>query len=185
MSSASLTISEDNNMINITEITQLMASLGVAKSSDLIGVTEKDIQSLEEYLGAPVPLSYQEFLRHMGRSAGYLSPWMAIYFDDLKEIREQFDLLNATLATPATLPPYALIIANWESVFDFFICNGNNDPEILRIDLCHESGPHQKSYAPSYSQYLENLVRSANTQEIPNDLLEDDEQTYAEDIISY
>lgn len=185
MSSASLTISEDNNMINITEITQLMASLGVAKSVDLIGVTEKEIQSLEDCLGASLPLSYREFLRHMGRSAGYLSPWMAIYFDDLKEIREQFDLLNATLATPAALPSHALIIANWESVFDFLVCNGNNDPAVLRIDLCHEGGPHLKSYAPSYSEYLNNLVRSANTQEIPNDLLEDDEQTYAEDIISF
>lgn len=172
-------------MINITELTQLMASLGVAKNSDLVGVTEKDIQSLERHFGLQLPLSYRTFLRHMGRSAGQLSPWMAIYFDDLKEIREQFDLLNATLDAPTALPAKALIIANWESVFDFLVCSDNSDPEVLRLDLCHEGGPYLKSYAPSLSVYLTNLARSANSIEIPDDLLEDNEPTFAEDIISY
>lgn len=173
-------------MININEITQLMASLGVATGADLVGVTEKDVQSLETYFGLQLPASYRDFLLHMGRSAGYLSPWMAIYFDDLKEIREQFDLLNATLATPIMLPANALIIANWESVFDFMVCTERDDPQVLRVDLCHESGPCIKNYSPSYTEYLTNLVRSANTQEIPSDLLEDNaEQVFAEDTISY
>lgn len=173
-------------MINISELTQLMASLGVASSGDLVGVTEQDIRSLEDHFGLALPQSYQQFLSHMGRSAGYLSPWMAIYFDDLKEIREQFDLLNATLNEPASLPAKALVIANWESVFDFIICDKAEDPEVFRIDLCQDSGRSAKSYAPSYSEYVTNLARNANTNEIPSDLLEEvSAEAFAEDTISY
>lgn len=173
-------------MINISELTQIMASVGIASNSDLVGVTEQEIRALEGHFGVKLPQSYQAFLSHMGRSAGYLSPWMAIYFDDLKEIREQFDLLNATLTTPATLPSHALIIANWESVFDFIVCGASDDPEVYRLDLCHEGIPNAKCYAPAYSEYLLNMARSANINEIPSDLLEDmPVQGFTEDTISY
>lgn len=171
-------------MMDMSEVTQRMAALGVAKEGELVGVTEHEVRSLEERSGLTLPRAYKLFLLSMGRSAGYLSPWMAIYYDDLKEIREQFDCLNATLSTPAVLPANSLIIANWESVFDFMVCVGD-DPAVMRVDLCHETGPQIKVYARSYSAYLNNLVSSANAQEIPSDLLESEPEPYAEDIISY
>lgn len=161
-------------MIDISQITQRMFALGVAKEGDLIGVAMQEVLDLEQRLGLALPHNYKQFLLAMGRSAGFLSPWMAIYYDDLQEIREQFDYLNATLATPATLPANALIIANWESVFDFMVCT-NEDPEIMRVDLCNKSGPRMKTYASSYSAYLDNLINNSDPQEIPADLLEDQE----------
>lgn len=173
-------------MIHIPELIQLMSDLGVAQSRDLVGVSEQEIAALEKHFGIKLPQSYHLFLRNMGRSAGYLSPWMAIYFDDLKEIREQFDLLNATLAAPVTLPGRSVVIANWESVFDYMVCAGNDDPAVTRVELCNSDGPREKIYAASYSEYLGNLVRSATISEIPSDLLENSSSLdFSDDAIVY
>lgn len=174
-------------MINIAELTQQLASLGVAQQKDLVGVAPSSIQALEAHFGVQLPQAYHTFLLKMGRSAGYLSPWMAIYFDDLKEIREQFDFLNATLEKPITLPPNAFIIANWESVFDYFICGEQNDPAVFRVDLCKNIPSRDHNlYATSYSDYLNNLVQNANNNEIPTDLLEDGSaDLLTEDVINF
>jgi SMI1 / KNR4 family (SUKH-1) len=174
------------DMIDIQKLTELLASRGVASASELLGVAARDIRVLENQFGITLPESYRLFLSHMGRSAGHLSPWMAIYFDDLKEIKEQFALLNATLNSPVVLPANALLIAHWESIFDYIVCDGNDDPEVFRVDLCPEGTPTSRSYAPSYSQYLNNLALTANIYEIPADLLEDlPVQHFAEDTINY
>lgn len=173
------------NMIDVGQLTELMETRGVARKSDLVGVSEAEILELEKHFGLVFPKVYRQFLRNFGRSAGFLSPWMAIYFDDLKEIREQFDCLIAADRHPFVLPEKALLIGNWESVFDYLLCDGNPDPAVHRIDLYQTDQTAGRVYAKTYSAYLENLIKTADTQSLPNDLFDDETLSELDDSIHY
>jgi hypothetical protein len=162
-------------MIDVSHLTCLMENRGVADKSELVGVSDTEIRSLENYFGLTFPSSYRQFLRSFGRSAGFLSPWMAIYFDDLKEIRDQFDCLVAADALPCNLPAKTLLIANWESVFDFIVCDGRDDPPVYRVDLYKSDRSQFRVYSKSYSAYLENLITTTDTNALPSDLFEEQE----------
>ncbi len=174
-------------MVDVKKLTCLMAKKGIAQSSELIGVSLKEAGKLENYFGVRFPSAYTAFLTHFGRSAGFLSPWMAIYFDDLKEIKESFELHNSQSKHPFSLPERALLIANGENVFDFILCNESDDPSVYRVDF---GGDTNKSviavlYAKSYSAYLEALIDSSDDALFPDDLRVDEALLPSEDTIDY
>lgn len=172
--------------MNIQQCVTLMAELKVAESCDLVGVSEQEVTSLEAYFGLRFPEAYRQYLLTFGRSAGYLSPWMAFYFDDLKEIRDQFDLLNIAQNNPVTLPEKNLLIANWESIFDFLVCDGQDNPPVFRVDLFDDGGASCRCYAPSFSEYLEKVVRSTDHGGLPQDFFDRQfDESMADDLIKY
>jgi hypothetical protein len=162
-------------MIDLSHLTHLMEHRGIARRADLVGVSDAEIQRLEQYFGVTFPASYRQFLGAFGRSAGLLSPWMAIYFDDLKEIREQFLGLLAADNFQYQLPENALLIANWESVFDFIICDDNANPAVYRFDLFQSDAAHYRLYANCFSRYLENLIENADSDILPKDFFADED----------
>lgn len=173
-------------MSNIQKCVNLMAQLNVAQPRDLVGVSEQEIQTLESHFGLRFPRVYRDYLLTFGRSAGFLSPWMAFYFDDLKEIRDQFDLLNIAHNSPVKLPERSLLIANWESVFDFILCDAEDDPTVFRLDLFNDGGVSSRQYAPSFGKYLEKVVQSTESGGLPQDFFDQQmEESLLEDLIKY
>lgn len=172
-------------MIDVSHLTCLMENRGVAHKSELVGVCDTEIQSMEKYFGLTFPACYRQFLRSFGRSAGFLSPWMAIYFDDLKEIRDQFECLAAASALSFQLPPNSLLIGNWESVFDFLVCQNDDDPPVYRIDLYQTERSNLRIYSPHYSEYLENLINTTDPNALPGDFFEDEVLDSVGDTIHY
>lgn len=147
-------------MNDVSKLARIMAQKDIAQEHELIGISLSEMLTLEEYFGLVFPQAYRTFLKQFGRSAGLLSPWMAMYFDDLKEIRETFDIQAKQLKKAPRLPRKALLISHWESVYDFIICGKDQDPEVFRIDLTQGGKP--KLHSPSYSQYLLTLVENAS-----------------------
>lgn len=174
---------DDFASINIQKIIRLMETQGVATRSDLVGVSEKEIKQLERHFELAFPKAYRQYLRSFGRSAGFLSPWMAVYFDDLKEIRDTFEQYLAQ-GFKYKLPVNALLIANFENTFDFMICNGAPDPQVQRVDFRCEK-PRAKKFAPSFSLYLEKLVKNSNDACLPPEPQEYEELEVIEDVINY
>ncbi len=174
---------QDVSVIAISKIIRLMEEKGVATAKDLVGVSEQEVQVLEEYFQLAFPKSYRQFLMAFGRSAGFLSPWMAIYYDDLKEIRDTFDLYLAQ-GLEYQLPEDALIIANVENTFDFLLCKGNHDPSVYRVDFRDEP-PLSKRFAVSFSDYLENLVNTSDAGALPQDVFDDDSDDIVNDLMNY
>lgn len=164
---------KSHKMININKLVNLMEQRNIAEREDITGIDSADIQELEHYFGLSFPATYVQFLQHFGHSAGYLSPWMTIYFNDLKSMRTQFELLLATQTEETTLPQNALIIGNWESIFDYIICGNNPDPMVYRLDLFNHNTHQTQQYADSYSSYLKNMIESADTSSIPSDFFDD------------
>ncbi len=174
---------KDVSVIAISKIIRLMEEKGVATTNDLVGVSEQEIQVLEEYFQLAFPKSYRQFLTAFGRSAGFLSPWVAIYYDDLKEIRDTFDLYLAQ-GLEYQLPDGALIIANIENTFDFIQCKGDHDPSVYRVDFRDEP-PLSKRLSVSFSDYLEHLVNTSDARALPQDFFDDDMDDNVNDLINY
>ncbi len=174
---------EEYTVMAIKKVIRLMAAKGIATQVDLVGVNERDIQSLEAHFNVALPETYRQYLRQFGRSAGFLLPWLAIYYDDLKEIREMYDLcIEQGIAF--RLPAKAFIVGSFDSTFDFFVCNDSHDPAVYRVDFRQKS-PKAEKYAPSFAKYLELLVKNSESDSIPSDFLADREDESFDDVISY
>lgn len=163
-------------MLDIQRIVQLMQTHQVARQRDLVGVCLTEIQALQQRLGVVFPASYCQFLHICGRSAGLLSPWVALYFDDLLEIRDEFHLHLDALTAPIDLSPELLVIAQAEAVFDFIYCDGSDDPPVYRINFQTEQSFFSCN-APAFSLYLESLVEASDRANWLDDLTTD--ETYA------
>jgi hypothetical protein len=172
-------------MNDLGHLTRLMEHRGIARKTDLVGVSDREIQALERLWGLRFPEVYRQFLREFGRSAGKLSPWLAIYFDDLKEIKEQFLGLVALESSQLILPQDALLIANWESVFDFIRCNGLDDPQVFRVDLYSAQRYKIRLYAHSFSDYLENLIETSEADILPSEFFSEQDILSPEDMLVY
>ncbi len=147
--------------MQLKQIIQLMAECHVAQTTDLVGVPLADIHTLEKQFERRFPATYIQFLHLCGRSAGRLAGWASLYFDDLKEIAEEFEFQRCLVQSTLLLPINAHLIGQHDSHFDYFLCDGNDDPEVYRISFVEE-GLHCMRFASSFTSYLENLTRFAS-----------------------
>ena len=147
--------------MQLKQIIQLMAEHHVAKTTDLVGVRLSDIHALEKQFERRFPATYVQFLHLCGRSAGRLAGWASLYFDDLKEIAEEFEFQRNMTQSSQLLPSNALLIGQHDNHFDYFLCDGNDDPEVYRISFVEES-LHCMRFANSFTSYIENLTLFAS-----------------------
>lgn len=56
--------------MNVKEFSNLLIKNELATSEELQGCSEKEIEQLEEHIGAKLPQTYREFLTLMGHDAG-------------------------------------------------------------------------------------------------------------------
>ncbi len=175
-------------MSELSSIIQLMEQKGIAHRRDLVGVPDAEIRHLEAYFEIRFPEVYRDYLLTFGRSAGFLTPWMAIYFDDLKEIRDLFDQFNATKHVESNfgflLPADALLVANCESVFDLVICHKAANPPVIRVDFSSDI-VKPKPIAASFTAYLEYLVNSSDVTGFPDEAFDETELGLQDDIINF
>ena len=177
------TPNDEVTVMAIQKIIRLMEEREIAQAKDLVGVSDEEINLLETHFNLELPATYRQFLKQFGRSAGFLSPWVAIYYDDLKEIREMFDLSLAQ-GLEFRLPAKAFVVANFESTFDFILCKGAHDPEVFRVDFRQEI-PTSKKFAPSFSEYLEYIVKCSEDNTIPQDLYDESLNDGFEGLMNY
>lgn len=164
-------------MLDVQRLKHMMQTHQVASPPDLVGVCAEEIARLQTRLGLVFPASYQQFLLTCGRSAGLLSPWVAFYFDDLVEIREEFNERLSELIDPFDVPANALVFAQADAIFDYFFCDGSEDPPVYRLNFQTEN-PSCERCAMSFSAYLEALVLASDKEQWLDELGED--ETYCD-----
>ena len=147
--------------MQLQQLTDLMSQLGVAQAKDLVGVPLADIRALENYFGLKFPACYVQFLHKCGRSAGHLAGWAAMYFDDLKEIAEEFEFHTTLTNVALPLPDPGLLIAHYGQYFDYLVCDGSAEPAIFRITFDPKDGAQCERFADNYGHYLEAIIRKA------------------------
>lgn len=169
--------------MGIEELIEIMAKTGVAKKLDLVGVSLAEIRKMEAYFDLRFPEIYVQFLYSFGRSAGKLSDWTAIYFDDLKEIAEAYEFQQIMSDTPYPLKENALVFAHYDTHFDYIVCSEITDPPVYRVTFSspeaqsssqsnapttgtnasrdEQLSPNHVQFSASFSQYLEAMIRNA------------------------
>lgn len=139
-----------------------MAQHNIAQQEDLVGVSLEEMQTMQEHFGVEFPASYVQFLYTCGRSAGHLAGWGSIYFDDLKEIAEDFTQYCSCSAASShnanKLPTKALLIAHYEGCFDYIICD-TPEPQVFRIGFNNEQANHCL-LANSFNDYLKLMIKA-------------------------
>ncbi len=148
--------------MNIDYLIRLMDQNNIASPSDLVGVSEKEIKKFEKKTKLSLPAAYKSYLTQFGRSAGMLSTWMAIYFDDLDEIKEAFETINTMEESAIELAENALLITQMGTYFDYILCGESDDPSVYRIELNNRTGAFCEKCAEKFSAYLEQLILNAH-----------------------
>ncbi len=151
-------------MMPFQHLLDLMISNDIAQLGDFVGVPSAEIQAMELHFNLKFPVAYREFLQACGRSAGHLAGWSSIYFDDLKEITEEFEFHWGTFksAQPCAnnpLPHHALLIAHYENHFDYLICDASSTA-IYRLSFNHDCITTY-SFSDSFEAYMESMILAA------------------------
>ncbi|BDM63877.1 hypothetical protein NFHSH190041_13290 [Shewanella sp. NFH-SH190041] len=154
---------------SIKKIKQLIIDRKLANESEIQGVDLSDIDFLESKFCIHIPDFYKEFLITLGRCGGVLARKQIFLFQDLMYIKTLFDEMLNDDEIDLTLPPASLLVFNFESTFDYIICNVNKkDPVVYRIDLHTDSGISQTKLYDNFSDYLHNLVMTTGVKTLPS-----------------
>ncbi|WP_054114017.1 SMI1/KNR4 family protein [Marinagarivorans algicola] len=151
-------------MMPFQRLLDLMISNDIAQLGDFVGVPSTEIQAMELHFNLQFPTAYRAFLGACGRSAGHLAGWSSIYFDDLKEIAEEFDFHWTTFKSgqpcaDSPLPPQALLIAHYDSHFDYLICDAS-DTAIYRLSF-NDTCISTYTFSDSFETYMESMILAA------------------------
>lgn len=124
----------------IDNLYSLLIKHQVASKEEIESASLEEVTELESKMSILFPKYYKEFLLVFGRKAGFLFRWDSAFFDDLIEMHDGFHEIIKDDELDASLPKNALIIANFESAFDFIVCDGiTDDPAVYRIQLGTEN----------------------------------------------
>jgi len=131
-------------------------SSNIALPDEVKGCTEEEIKKLEIVLNVQLPLAYKAFLKVMGHGAGRLMRDADVFLDVLKGLTKEASEILADEEMPP-LPDRAFVLAmrNGEQ-FLFFICDGEDDPEIFYFMECNDS--FEKKYS-SFWDFLDDEIR--------------------------
>lgn len=114
-------------------------SSNIASPDEIKGCTEKEIKELEHFLSVQLPLAYKIFLKAMGHGAGRLMRDADVFYGALKGLtKEASEILTDEKMSPLPEKSFVFGMRNGEQ-FLFFVCDGEDDPEIFYFMEGNES----------------------------------------------
>ncbi|WLQ14472.1 SMI1/KNR4 family protein [Hahella aquimaris] len=107
----------------------------LATADELIGAAPCDIINLEKSFSVQLPDSYKNFLLCCGKNMEKLGSMLILSYPDILNLRDSLDNLIEEEELGIRIPKKSFVFSSFdELIFDFFICNGNPDPVIYRVD---------------------------------------------------
>ncbi|GAB6456792.1 hypothetical protein bcgnr5380_57900 [Bacillus cereus] len=112
---------------------ELIISSGLDQKRAIRGLTEEEIEAVENGQGVQLPARYKAFLRECGRSAGLLCYDIHFFYPAIKRLKGMLQELIDEENVDFKIPNDAFIFAGYQgSQFHYFIC-GNDDPPTFRV----------------------------------------------------
>jgi hypothetical protein len=146
-------------------VTQLLQTYLELQSHEIVGCSEAEVEEVERVAGRPLPASYKQMLREMGRQVGPElhddTFWRAdMLYPQVIEIRElAADVIRHANADVAVLD-HSFPFYNWE-VYDIRLLDLSeplDDPPVL--ELSEITGRTRRQYE-RFSQFLALQIMSA------------------------
>ena len=120
----------DNN-----EFKRVLIQSGVASEDSILGLSEGEIKELEKLFLIEFPENYKSFLRACGKKAGNLGSTLNLFYPAAKTNKESLFEVVEEWESDFKIPHNIFVFSSYEdSIFDYFICDGKEDPIIYRID---------------------------------------------------
>jgi SMI1-KNR4 cell-wall len=131
-----------------------LIELKLVKPDELVGCTRDEVSAIEQQLGIPLPLAYQEFLLSMGHSAGQFLRGSDCFFKHLPQLQEwAIDLLQENNFAQS-LPEDAFIFFMHQGYqFSFFRVSEGADPPTYSYSEETDETSFIKSHE-SFSEFL-------------------------------
>ncbi|QWP76600.1 SMI1/KNR4 family protein [Lysobacter sp. K5869] len=148
-----------------------IVSAGLDQKIPIAGMDDREIESVEGIQGVKLPSLYKMFLRECGRSAGLLCYDINFFYPDIEVLKKKLLDLIAEEGVDFQLPDHAFVFCAYQGAqFQYFICDGNEDPPVYRV---FDDGSVELA-ASSFSQYMRETVeqfRSAFAGEFAQEIL--------------
>lgn len=148
-----------------------IVSAGLDKKLPIAGVDNSEIELMEDTQGVKLPSIYKTFLRECGRSAGLLCYDINFFYPGIEVLKKKLWDMIEEERVDFHLPDGAFVFSAYQgSQFQYFICDGNEDPPIYRV---FDDGSVELA-AGSFSQYMRETVegyRSIFTGEFAQEIL--------------
>ncbi|MFZ6638843.1 SMI1/KNR4 family protein [Undibacterium sp. TC4M20W] len=107
----------------------------VLDETDIVGVAKEEILEIEREFNVPLPGAYKDFLQQCGRKAGLFARDINMFYPDILGIRECYEGVKEEYGIPFEVPKDAFIFYAYQGgFFHYFICDGNEDPEIYSVN---------------------------------------------------
>jgi hypothetical protein len=140
--------------MNVKEFANLLIKNELATSEELQGCSEKEIEQLEEHIGAKLPQTYREFLTLMGHDAGIF--WRGTDY----LYKSVFDLTEYARETMMDgsfkLPNDAFVFSSHQGYFfAYFRLSDGDDPPIYSY---MEEEPYPTKWTESFSECLKETL---------------------------
>lgn len=130
----------------------------VLGEGDIEGVAEKEILEMELKFNLQLPRAYKDFMHQCGRKAGRFATDINMFYPDVLELRECYQGAKDEFVIPFEMPENAFIFYMYQGgFFNFFICDGNEDPAIYSVN----DGQAEPSFVySSFSTFIEQAILS-------------------------
>ncbi|WP_460949855.1 SMI1/KNR4 family protein [Pseudomonas marginalis] len=120
-------------MKNVRDIFHELVLRGVILDSTLVGCSEVEIASIEQYFGCKIPLAYREFLTIAGRSAGKIFCGVDIFYPRLLSLKFEADELLDELGLSDLLPTDAKVFCMHQGYEINYFLPVSDDPPVFQF----------------------------------------------------
>lgn len=137
----------------IEQLTENLIKNKVASPKNIRGCSELEINELESYFNVKLPQLYKEFLKKMGKQAGDYRVGTDIFYEDLYDLRQQFQDILDDHNNPFLLKPSIFVFSVHQGVIFHFFDTGDDytDPPVYGY---LEGEKNVKLIYEKYSKYL-------------------------------
>ncbi|QQP98184.1 SMI1/KNR4 family protein [Lysobacter enzymogenes] len=132
-----------------------IASAGLDQKTPISGLDDREVNLVEGAQGVRLPSTYKTFLRECGRSAGLLCYDANFFYPDIEVLKQNLGDLIEEEGVDFQLPDKAFVFSAYQGAqFQYFICDGNDDPPVYRV---FDDGSVE-AVSDSFSEYMRKTV---------------------------
>lgn len=129
-------------------------SVGLDINRPILGLSDEEIEEVEECQAVKLPVRYKLFLKECGRSAGRLLYDVDFLFPVIRDLKQKLEDVIEEDGADFHLPDNAFVFAAYQGAqYHYFVCD-QDDPPTFRV---YDDGTVEPG-AGSFSQYMEETI---------------------------
>lgn len=135
---------------------QKIISAGLDEERPIQGISDSEIDSLEQSSSVKLPGAYKQFMRECGRSAGLYMRDAHFFFPAIKDLKNDLAEMIEEDGLDFKIPDNIFVFGGYQGYqYQYFVCDGNDDPGIYRI---MNDGSGAQKISDSFTAYIDSSI---------------------------